>query len=218
MDLLISGNVQTILQGHVTKKTLRCVFTDQMPYALGGAALPDHDPLSIGETIIYEGVGHIFTVEGSYENNNTLQAAFLMGIGRRPQNTYHLSQSQTINSLYEELIKSYPEGFAIAGTALFSKLFVAYLKRSPIYGENVNTLHDKYWHNDELGACEAKLFGVVLRKPDPRAFYNNPNEEEAPTLPSHTHVLMPEARHLLTHSLLEAGLFSVEAITDIKTL
>ena len=63
MDLLVVGDVQTVLQGYVTSETLHSVSLKDIPYALGGAALPHPGPLEIGETMIYEETGHIFTVK-----------------------------------------------------------------------------------------------------------------------------------------------------------
>lgn len=212
MDLHVVGDVQTILQGKVTPKTLQEVSVKAMPFALGGTALPDTQTLEIGETIIYEGIGHIFTVKESWAEKNLLQAAFLMGIERKPKNVFKISKSQSIESLYESLIHEYSIGFAIVGKVHFSKLSVAYLKLSPIYDENINILRSKYWNSESLENVEADLFGVVLRKPNPKAFYQNPNEPVSSSLASHTHVLAPLARHLLTDSELSHGTFWIEAI------
>lgn len=217
MDLLVAGDVQTIIQGHVTPKTMHSISVKAMPYALGGAAIPSGEELKIGETVIYEGVGHIFTVQKPWIGTQTLKAAFLMGIERKPKEIFKTSKPQSINALYEDLIKQYPQGFAIVGDAHFSKLSVAYLQLPPIYGENINVLHDKYWHSESLKDQEAKLFGVVLKNLDPRVFYHNPNEKENSSLPSHTHVLTPLARHLLTDSEITSGTFWIEGIDTVKS-
>lgn len=216
MDLLIVGNVQTVIQGRVTQEGLHSVSMTKMPYALGGAAIPNRSKLSLGETIVYEGVGHIFTLDESYEDKKTLQAAFLMGIEKKPKEPFRVTEKQSIDALYRSLIKEYSSGFAIVGTALFSTLSVAYLNLSPIYGENINELHDKYWTKEELSNCEARLFGVVMAKGDPLAFYNNPNEKQKQMLASHTHVLTSVARHLLTDSELISGTFWIEEINRCK--
>lgn len=213
MDLIIVGDVQTVLTGHVTEKSLHPVSLNEMPYALGGAAIPG-DALSLGETLVYEGTGHVFTPDKSLVETKTLEAAFLMGIDRKPKDSVQV-KNKSISSFYQDLLKNYPNGFAITGTALFSKLFTAYLRLSPIYGENVNTLHDKYWSQEELINCGAHLFGVILSKMDERAFYKNPNEKKSSPLLSHTHVLCPDARHLLTHSEIFSGSFWVEDIDSI---
>lgn len=217
MDLLVAGDVQTILQGRVNDISLHSVSVKAMPYALGGATLPHPGPLELGETIIYEGTGHIFTVQEPWTETKTLKAPFLMGIARKPKESFELTKQCSINAFYEQLIESYPNGFAIVGKGYFSKLSVAYLKLSPIYEENINVLHDKYWHSESLNDREAELFGVVLKKPDPRAFYKNPNEKENPSLPSHTHVLVPLTRHLLTDSVLTSGTFWIEGIDAVKS-
>lgn len=218
MDLFVAGNVETILQGHVTSEILQAIPVKTMPYALGGAALPHPGPLEIGETVVYDGIGHIFTTKESWIETKTLQSAFLMGIERRPKEFFKTSKRQSIADFYEELMKNYPIGFAIVGKCHFSKLSVAYLQLSPIYEENINLLHDKYWQKESLANQEAELFGVVLQKPDPRAFYTNPNEESSSRLSSHTHVLAPFARHLLTDSELTSGIFWIEAIENINSI
>src|SRR5689334_11611176 len=144
MDLLIVGNVQTILQGRVTPKVLHSVSVKDLTFALGGSALPHSETLEIGETIIYEGIGHIFTVKESWVETKMLRAAFLMGIEKKPKELLKITKRQTISALYEDLIARYPKGFAIVGEGHFSQLSVAYLKLSPIYEEDVNALHDKY--------------------------------------------------------------------------
>lgn len=216
MDLLIAGNVQTILSGHVSPESLCPISVEKMPYALGGAEIPDSN-LSLGETIIYEGVGHIFTLKKTWEEKQTLQAAFLMGIPKKPKTLLQIRHKQEIQALYQDLIKNYPTGFAIVGTATFSKLSVAYLKLSPIYQENINAHQDKYWNQENFNDRKANLFGVVLSKPDPRAFYDNPNEKNPDVLLSHTHVLSHLARHLLTHSEVSSGTFWIEAIDHIRS-
>lgn len=218
MELLIAGNVQTILNGKVTKEALWPITLTKMPYALGGAAISkDAEPLSIGETVIFAGSGHIFVPQSPVEEQKTLNAAFMMGIRQKPRQYISVSSSQTIEHLYQGLVKAFPKGFAIVGKARFSLLAAAYLKISPIFGENINALHGKYWEAEEFHDREAQLFGVVLPKPDPRAFYDNPNESGNSALPSHTHVLAPLARHLLTHSELLSAELWIEEISEIAT-
>ncbi|MBP9842179.1 MAG: hypothetical protein KBC64_07135 [Simkaniaceae bacterium] len=266
MKLIIVGNVQTVLMGNVTEETLYPFSVEKIPYALGGAVIPNRSPLSLGETLVYEGTGHIFTVEESWEERKQFKTPFLMGIERQPKNRIEvypnklksgyfgcakapgigdrkfpnirnmgkltiadprelshgpnanssaclgITEKQSLNSLYLRLIKDYQTGFAITGTASFSHLSVAYLKRSPIYGENINTHHGKYWEQENLTDCTVQLFGVVLTEPNPQAFYINPNEKEKSPVISHTHVLIPEARHLLTTSILTSASFWIEEI------
>ena len=52
MDLLVAGNVQTIIQGHVTPQTMHLISVKAMPYALGGAAIPPGEELKIDETVM----------------------------------------------------------------------------------------------------------------------------------------------------------------------
>ena len=105
----------------------------------------------------------------------------------------------------------------ITGRGHFSNLSVAYLQLSPIYGENIIEFPEKYWHSESLKDQEANLFGVVLKKPDPRAFYNNPKEKGLSKIHSHTHALAPFARHLLTDSELTSGTFWIESIDAVKS-
>lgn len=218
MDLCIIGDVQIILKGEVTSQSLHSVSVKELPYALGGAAIPGSNPISIGETIIFDGMGHIFTVEKPWTETNNLHAAFLMGIERKPKEFYQTTKKQTIQALYEDLGKNTSTGFVITGHVHFSKLLTAYLQLSPIYGENINVLHDKYWHTETTEENDVQLFGVVLKQPNPKAFYHNPNEKENSSLPSHSHVLIPLARHLLTNSELTSGSFWIEEIENVKMI
>lgn len=218
MDLLIVGDIQTVLEGRVAESALCPVLLDKMPYALGGGAIRQKDQLALGETIVYEGVGYIFINNESWRQERVLNAAFLMGIERKPSEPLKIEKKQTIHTLYQELLKNYQTGFVIVGTARFSKLLAAYLKVSPIYGENVNQMREKYWNHEEFTDQEVKLFGVVLHKPDPRAFYHNPNEKATSPFPSHTHILAPSTRHLLTDSEIDSATLWIEQIDTIRQI
>ena len=219
MDLLIAGDIRTILEGRVTKEVLKHVSMENVAYALGGGQLPQVPSIDIGETIIMQGKGHIFTSKGAWEGSDGVNVAFLMGIEKKPKERVQIDKPMTVRALYEELAKKYKKGFVIVGNVHFSKLSQTNLQLAPIYHENViGELHDKYWHNELYQNKEAQLFGVVLKEEEPRAFYHNPNEKGNEAVPSHTHVLSPLARHLLTDSELISGTFWVEAIDSVKTL
>lgn len=218
MELFIAGNVQTILNGKVTQNSLYPVSVTRLPYALGGAAISKtKKPLSIGEAIIYEAVGHIYVPSSSFEETTKFDVAFLMGIKRKPKDLITVKTPQSIARLYQDLVKIYTKGFAIIGNAFFSSLAGAYLKLSPIYNENINTHISKYWETEEIKNQATQLFGVVLPQPDERAFYTNPNEKVKDVLPSHTHVLTPNTRHLRTQSEITSAQLWVEGITQVIT-
>ena len=129
------------------------------------------------------------------------------------------------------MAKQYPNGVALAAHAHALDLTGIYLKRPPIYGENINNHRDQYWSEVEhFKSVAVFLFGVVMPQtlkflPEivERAFYKNPFEKRVQTFDSHTHAAIfagdriTAVRHVLTSSSIREGklaLFPIESIVS----
>lgn len=199
--LTIFGNVLDILEGRVETKMLRPIKSANFRFALGGSSFSDEH--GVGETLLINGIPHITWVENNQlynESHDNAKSAFLVGLDWNQSSNLPLqtiSKNTSIESLYEELALKYPMGIALAGHFKMSKLSCVYLKRPPIYHENVNKLHDKYWSSIENHSpALIFLFGVIIPPKAKetysadilkRAFYQNPSETTQAPFDSHTH-------------------------------
>ncbi len=223
--LTVIGDVRTVLEGRVTEKELLSVTPDQFRFALGAGTFSG--PEGIGEAIIIESKPFVSWVENQElktSSGDTLRTPFLVGItheakGERQERGFFTLTS--LNNLYEELSKEFPSGFVFAGRALLSELHGIYLKKPPIYNENINEHQDTYWSKRSIDKNrQVFLFGIIIPKTGEsaiptnllnRIFYQNP-QERAAAFKSHTHTAVvqpPGVRHLLTTSLMDEGVFTV---------
>lgn len=223
--LTVVGDVRTVLEGRVTEKELLSVAPNQFRFALGAGTFSGLE--AVGEAIIIESKPFVSWVEKEELKTSfgsTLRTPFLVGIteetkGERQERGFFTLTS--LNHLYEELSLEFPSGFALAGRALLSELHGTYLKKPPIYQENINEEQEAYWSKCSVDKNrQVFLFGIVVPKeeesPIPsnllnRIFYQNP-QEKASAFRSHTHTAIvqpPGVRHLLTTSLMDEGVFSI---------
>lgn len=197
------GSVLDILEGRVTEELLRPLDENAFRFALGGCTFTNER--SIGETLIINGVSHIsWMQEGKLRNGSEKEAkaAFLMGVDpSQPAGILvHQSDPISLEDLYSDLAKKHPSGFAIVGSFLMDRFYGVYLKRAPIYGENVNDKHETYWsHEEEYQRAPVCIFGVVIpssaKKTFPpevleRAFYQNPLDKTKLPFDAHTHAAL----------------------------
>ncbi len=197
--LKIVGDVLCVLEGHVNPKVMHPI--PQFRFALGSGSFSDASRL--GETIVLESKPYVSWTEGNKQytqGQKPITTPFLMGIERdekpRALLYYRPPTPNSLLSCYEELANQYQEGFAVLGRALFSELHSTYIKKPPIYGENINENTSAYWAQVPIEkqtlAC---FFGVVIpptqdtfpQKTLNRAFYKNPHETHGSPLMNHTH-------------------------------
>lgn len=197
--LKIVGDVLCVLEGHVNPEVMHP--RSQFRFALGSGSFSDVSRL--GETIVLESKAYVSWTEANKQytqGQKPIATPFLMGIERDEKAGallhYKPSTPNSLLNCYEELANQYPEGFTVLGRALFSELHSTYIKKPPIYGENINENTSAYWAQipmeKESLAC---LFGVVIPSTQNkfpqetlnRAFYKNPHETHGSSLMNHTH-------------------------------
>lgn len=209
-ELKIVGDVTTVLEGHVSPNTMQTLDRDKFRFALGSGSFTNETHL--GETIFIENSPYVSWAEGEVktESHDKIETPFLMGLDNNQEAgaliNFHPHTPDTLQHFYEQLAKYYPHGFAIVGQSLFAELHTTYLKKPPIYSENINQSSSAYWAKvkpeEHVSVC---FFGVVI--PDKasqkfpkallkKAFYHNPSEEKASTLLNHTHGALLKSRWL----------------------
>lgn len=205
--LKVSGNVLDVIKGVVSDNSLAPIDTNKLDFGLGAGTFSTKE--HVGETIIFSGAPYV-----SWEDKNQIHtqsqspvhSPFIMGIDSKSSGGVLLDLCSkapvTLQSLYETFALNYPEGFAIVLYAKCFRLDSTYVKTPPIYSENINELHEKYWagkkQEKQQPAC---FFAVVMpfeaqakfpSKELSHAFYNNPMEVQTTPLLSHTHgMLLP---------------------------
>lgn len=199
-SLKIFGNVLDILEGRVTQRILHSVDSAKFRFALGGSSLCDEH--GVGETLIIEGLPHISWVQAGKLCNASQSRAFtpfLMGIDQNQpiEGLQRVSSKVSLEDFYGELSKNYPMGVAVAGSFRMEELRGVYLKKPPIYHENINEHHASYWSCEQASPqAVVFLFGVVIpplaKKTFPKevlekGFYCNPKEKKVLNFDSHTH-------------------------------
>jgi hypothetical protein len=206
--LKISGNVLYVIRGEVDPTTLLPVRLEDFRFALGAGS--PQKPECCGETIVIERRPYISWVEKKKlvtRESPLFHSPFLMGIDDK-QILGALIHSQPtppapLTTLYAELGHRYPTGFALLGCALFAESHTTYLKKAPVYRQNINEHHSDYWapvkKDSQQNGC---LFGVVIPEtarayfPEEilsRGFYRNPKESpQASDFDSHTHLALLE--------------------------
>ncbi|MBX7067049.1 MAG: hypothetical protein K1X28_07450 [Parachlamydiales bacterium] len=247
VKLKIFGNVKNVLNGNITEAVLRPAKESRLRFALGAGTFSDGQHL--GETLVIEQNCHVSWVQKSHlQNGSGLNAKtpFLMGIDRdEPMGLLNsLNRETALESLYGEWAKKHPMGFALLGSFRMKEWSCTYLKKPPIFQENINQHHDAYWakveNHSNAFIC---LFGVVIpptaEKNFPKstlekAFYKNPQDSSQAPFQSHTHAAFADrllksdsflfrdfkigsVRHTLTQSILHEGSFVLFPLQGIES-
>jgi hypothetical protein len=109
---------------------------------------------------------------------------------------YRPASPVSMQALYAELAGKYPDGFAILGSVRMAEMQATYLKKPPIFHENINQKHEDYWAPVTMEKQKAIAFFGVVIPPKARekyssvlekAFYHNPGEVQSSPFDSHTH-------------------------------
>lgn len=210
-QLRIEGDVLTVLEGKVSDKILRDIPQNEFLFGLGSGTFSE--AVHLGETIVIGGCPYISWVANGKvctESQPTVKSSFLMGIPAIEEEGLleRLSPHSPIplQALYEEKSHIYPDGFIIIAKALFSELHSTYLKLAPVYGENINVHHSKYWAETPMAQMQtAFFFGVVIpwqgMKKFPenilkKAFYQNPADAGHNNFMNHSHAALLPADSL----------------------
>ncbi len=219
MPLKLVGDVLDVIEGRINASHLHTVIPAQFQFALGAGTF--FDEYGIGETIVIEGQPYVSWVQNGRLITDThalFKSPFLLGVDAARGKPYRIAKTEPLSQWYQKLAAEHPAGVAVAGKVLFAELCTTYIRKPPVFGENINEHHDEYWSNVELQREKwVHLFGVVVGKGMAgevlnRAFYQNPGEKKGVAVQSHSHVaLLGKAdevegvRHLLTQSVVLEG-------------
>ncbi len=201
--LKLSGNVQAVLEGCVTNKTLVPLESSDFSFALGSGTFSISD--NLGEALIVDSAPYISWVDGASvrtERHHSLKSPFMLGLDKHQVAAELLYQKPgstpiTLKDLYQELTTQHPQGFAIVGQANFTELDSVYLQKPPIFGANIIQHSADYWKKIPKEANkQACFFGIAIPNQAKKyysgdllmsAFYQNPNESNVISMLSHTH-------------------------------
>lgn len=146
----LSGSQRIVLEGSVDARALHPIHRSQFRFAFGVGTFSDEK--ETGEAIILEDKPTVsFVREGGLqtETKSTFSSPFLCGVdSRQPVGAfafYKASSPTSLNSLYEKLIKEYREGFFLVGYASAQELHSKFLKKPPIFQENIVATHADYF-------------------------------------------------------------------------
>ncbi len=198
--LQIAGDVQDVLKGQAN--LLQPIEPMRFRFALGSGSF--FDKTAIGETIVIEKVPHISWISKSQpriQSGRDAKTPFLMGLDEHQTGTelfyYKPAEPISLELFYEQTSRQYPEGFAVVGEAQMAALHSTYLKKPPIYGENINEHQADYWMKIPMESHRHLCFFAVVipsegKKRFPsevlnKAFYQNPHETNQVPFLSHTH-------------------------------
>lgn len=206
--LTIIGDVKLVLNGAIDETNMNTNVLEPLKFALGAGSFSDCS--CVGETIILNHIGYTSHLDKNgklvtIHNPVDLRSPFLMGLLKQchPKKLFYLNFEEgiTLNDLFNDLEPT-STAFAFVGSFLFKNLACSYIKKPPIYRENINTHADRYWAKTEFHAgCNAYLFGVVVKEKGKKtlpkdilgkAFYSNPLEKNEGSLLSHTHGVLIE--------------------------
>ncbi|MBU6382738.1 MAG: hypothetical protein KGQ49_02445 [Verrucomicrobia bacterium] len=233
----------SVLEGKVTENGLKAVQDSRLRFALGAGTFSNIH--RIGETFLFDQICHVSWVENGQLHSETKPNAktpFLMGIGLEEPigRPILLNQVISLDQLYEQLSLKHPNGFALLGNFRMKIWSGTYLKRPPIFQQNVNEYHDLYWaEQQQYPNALMCLLGVVIpptgqkffpKSEVAKAFYKNPHDTSTSAFLSHTHGAVADqlshdflktpptlgsVRHTLTQSIVQEGsylLFPLDAI------
>lgn len=221
--LLIYGDVRNVLEGRITSSNTKSINVENIGYGLGaGNCLA---PNLFGETLVWDQIAWVTIVDDDLPKTRGVEqilfSPFLLAVSKKTAYfPYLVTRSQSLNDFYNEISDQFENGAAIAGKGLFDSFDGAYLKKSPIYSENINDNPTIYWeHPPPLASLKANFFGVFITEKGQKtfsqetlklAFYQNPNEKNVQRLLTHTHAALLDeknqilgVRHLLTSSTLK---------------
>ncbi len=205
-ELHVTGNVQTVLNGYVDNTNLQDDILHQFKYGLGAGSFSDCTCL--GEAIVLNQTGYNCYLNPenkiiTHKKLSGLKSPFFMGLQLDSHPTHLLEINYedgiSLNDLFEEPTKEF-HAYAFVGSFLFKNLACSYLKKAPIFKENINENSDKYWATtEEHPEIYAHLFSVVIRETAKqnfsaetlnKAFYINPLEKNRSSTLSHTHAVL----------------------------
>lgn len=207
-QLKILGDVNYVLSGKVSPLIVQHLSLPSLAFALGAGTFSNVKFL--GETLICNKIAHVCFLDASAHlqtesNAQFIKSPFLIGVDSKDQPDALVSAKYShpisLEDFYAAIAKEYPLGFAIVGDALFGNLESTYLKKPPIFHENINgEKEEEYWAAKEDSPNQRALFFGVVITPQgkekftaakvSKAFYQNPKESTSAPFLSHTHAAL----------------------------
>ena len=176
--LKVSGSVSHIVDGTVDAQSLHPIHRGQFRFAFGDGTFSNNE--AVGESIILDSKPYVMRVKDGRaltETQSNFFAPFLVGVdSSQPVGAflkYEGNPSITLNELYEKIAHEFPQGFAVVGYALASPLHSSYLKKPPIFKENITTKRSDYWAHSLKEKQPLCFFGVVLPQKAKKEFPSN---------------------------------------------
>lgn len=204
--LKIIGDVKTVLNGLVEEGNMQKDVLNQLKFALGAGSFTDCS--CVGESLVLNKIGYSCYLDNHSElmtskGSSGLKSPFLMGIewDCQPSSLLQIDYPEGI-SLHEllENIGAELHAYAFVACLKFNNLACTYLKKAPIFKENINVHVAQYWaKTEEYPKCDAYLFGVVIKEKGKqkfpaeileKAFYVNPQEKNKGSILSHSHAAL----------------------------
>lgn len=218
--LKITGDVKTVLNGLIDESNMNDTVLDQLKFALGAGSCSTC--ACVGESIVLNQIGYSCHLNNQGELITDKAAVgfrspFLMGVelDSQPSSLLEINYQEgiTLNELFNDIgftlknaktrlndVEPTLKAYALVGCLLFKNLACTYLKKPPIFKENINQQVEKYWAKaEDHPDCYVYLFSVVIREAGQKhfssnllekAFYVNPQENNQGTTLSHTHAVL----------------------------
>ena len=205
--LTLVGDVRLFLEGRISKEKLESVDALDFKFALGGATLNSLE--EVGEAMIIHQNAFVsrLSQRGSLKclsRRAPISPFFLVGVD--PHQKYsaliEMEGEQSLALFYRELLSYYPDGFLIAGEALFPKLEGAYVHRCPKEGISPMKEFDAYLGEEKRGYSLGYVVALVFDKEHGhipadilgRIFYESPKQKGSLPFHSHSHVALINER------------------------
>ena len=211
-SLTILGDVQHVLMGDCSSQNTARISTNCLAFGIGCSSVTGMEGL--GETLILGHHGHVcWAQQGrlTTASGEDLLTPFLVGVEQdSPACCEALLEQLSLEALYAKLGARFPSGFAIVGYVTMAQLNATYVKKPPIFHEEIDAHQDQYWAPvSEIRQQPVIFFGVVipptgqaLYSPQQlqHAFYHNPAETTSTPYLSHTHGALVSAPPDLTNA------------------
>ncbi len=203
--LKIFGDLDTIAEGKLNAERMTLIDSKQFRFALGGGSFSNEK--RYGEAIVLSGKPCVSWFEAGKLHTTAkghFYSPFLMGVEESQQfgALLHCKPPAPLplEGIYEELAKQYPQGFALVGYAMAAEFQGRYIKKPPIYQENMGQHLSSYLTDPCLEKQKAFcFFGVVIPPQSTfadhllrKAFYRDPQQPRSSILQSHTHAALLE--------------------------
>lgn len=167
----IIGNIVGIQQGDPDALVMKKIPSGTLQFGLGLGSFSED--VHIGECLVVAGKPHISWVDNAKLHtkvDSSFGTIFIAGIDKdqTPSSLIHYKSEKPtmLWEFYDELGKHYPEGCCVLGYSSFTELHASYLKKAPIYGDDVvGKDYETYWTTVSKKEQNTLLtFGISMPK------------------------------------------------------